>query len=150
MQTREAFAGVTGAQRVLVEYWKSLRDGAGRVAREDVNPGPLRSELACISVVEVEAGGAAVFRLVGSRLCDALGENPRGREVNDVLGPEGDKLALSVSVAIERGCPVGGVIAHDDGVHAWLRLPLVGDDGALSQVLCHDEVLASTEDVIAA
>jgi len=38
---------------------------------------------------------------------------------------------------------VGGIIEIGGRIHAWLRLPLVGDDGALSQVLCHDELLPS-------
>ena len=143
MRQQNVFAGITEAQEMLVGYWRSLRDSAGRVSRESVDPGALRSTLACVSIVELDENGEGRFRIAGSRLREIFGMEVRGMRVTEIAGAHGDCYALGLSSALERGEPVGGVIETGGRIHCWLRLPLTGPDGQLNQVLCHDELLSS-------
>ena len=143
MTKQNVFKGVTAAQRSLVSYWCLLRESDGVPRRESVDPGHLRSMLASISIVEFDESGTGRFRIAGSRLRDLLGFEARGRSIADVAGTAAETFALGLSAAIDREMPVGGVIESGGRLHAWLRLPLAGPDGRISQVLCHDELLAS-------
>ncbi|MBY9065294.1 PAS domain-containing protein [Hyphomonas sp. WL0036] len=143
MRQQNVFAGVTDAQQMLIGHWQSRRDGEGRVARENIDPGALRSTLACISIVETDEDGDGRFRIAGSRLREIFGVEVRGMRVAEIAGVHGECYALGLSAALERGEPVGGVIESGGRIHAWLRLPLAGEDGQLNQVLCHDELLPS-------
>ena len=143
MRQQNVFAGVTDAQQVLIQHWQSRRDGEGRVARDNIDPGALRSALACISIVEIDEAGESRFRIAGSRLREIFGVEVRGMRLAEIAGAHGECYALGLSAALERGEPVGGVIEIGGRIHAWLRLPLAGDDGSLNQVLCHDELLPS-------
>jgi hypothetical protein len=145
MRNKNGFDGVTPAQQALVGYWRACRNTEGRVQRQCVDPGALRSMLASISLVEIDPGGAGRFRIAGSRLRDIFGTEVRGRLVTEIAGAHGECYALGLSAAIERGEPVGGLIETGGRVHAWLRLPLAGEDGRLSQVLCHDALLTTGE-----
>lgn len=143
MSKQTVFQGVTVAQQALIDYWKRLRDRAGCVPRDAIDPGELRSMLASISIVQFDEAGDGRFRIAGSRLRDIFGMEARGRRVADVIGEHGDAFSLGLSVALERRAPVGGVIEQKDGMHAWLRLPLMDSSGHLTMVLCHDELLPS-------
>ncbi|WP_341198139.1 PAS domain-containing protein [Hyphomonas chukchiensis] len=143
MSKKPVFQGVTIAQQALIDYWKQLRDEGGCVRREAIDPGALRSMLASISIVQFDEAGDGRFRIAGSRLRDIFGMEARGRRVADVIGEHGDAFALGLSVALERRAPVGGVIEQSNGMHAWLRLPLLDSNGQLTMVLCHDEMLPS-------
>jgi hypothetical protein len=141
MPKQTLFQGVTIAQRALIDYWQRLLDGAGCVPRDAIDPGELRSMLASISIVQFDEAGDGRFRIAGSRLRDIFGVEARGRRVADVVGDNGDAFSLGLSLALERRAPVGGVIEQEDGMHAWLRLPLMDSNGHLTMVLCHDELL---------
>ncbi len=143
MTKQNVFKGVTAVQRSLVDYWCYLAESDGVPRRESIDPGHLRSVLASISIVEFDESGAGRFRIAGSRLRDLLGFEARGRRIEDVAGTAAETFSLGLSAAIDRGTPVGGVIETGNRLHAWLRLPLAGADGRISQVLCHDEELAS-------
>jgi hypothetical protein len=148
MSNKSLFRGVTIAQQDLINYWRRLRDGAGCVPRDEIDPGALRSMLASISIVQFDESGDGRFRIAGSRLRDIFGMEARGRRVADVMGAHGDAFSLGLSVALERRSPVGGLIEQEDGMHAWLRLPLLDSHGQLTMVLCHDEMLANRRMVI--
>ena len=143
MRQQNVFSGVTDAHEVLIRHWQSRRDGEGRVSRDNIDPGALRSALACISIVEVDETGESRFRIAGSRLREIFGMEVRGMRVAEIAGAHGECYVLGLSAALERGEPVGGVIEIGGRIHAWLRLPLAGEDGQLNQVLCHDELLPS-------
>ncbi len=142
MFQHEIFSGITPAQQLLVRYWKALRDRDGLVRRDLIDPGAVRSMLACISVVEFDDAGEGRFRIAGSRLRDIFGMEVRGMKVDEIAGSHGDCYSLGLSAAVERGQPVGGVIRNGSRAHCWLRLPLGGECGRLNQVLCHDELLS--------
>lgn len=142
MSDKLIFSGVTEAQRLLIAHWVECRDSSGRVARESIDPGTVRSTLACLSIVEMDETGAGRFRIAGSRLRDIFGFDARGRHVSEIAGSHGECYALGLLAAIERGLPVGGLMESGSRLHAWLRLPLADDHGHLTQVLCHDELIA--------
>lgn len=141
MNNKTVFRGVTDSQKQLIEYWCSLRESSGLVRRESVDPGRFRSMLSSISIVEFDRFGTGRFRIAGSRLRDIFGMEARGRQIEDVVGEHGEAFSLGLAAALERGAPVGGVIEQGGRTHAWLRLPLAGSDGQLTQVLCHDELV---------
>jgi len=143
MTKNGVFRGVTSVQRQLVTYWCALRGADGVVRRDSLDPGHFRSMLASISVVEVCEDGRGRFRIAGSRLRDLLGFEARGRFIEDVAGEHAEAYSLGLSAAIDRQLPVGGVIDLGGRLHAWLRLPLAGPDGRISQVLCHDELISN-------
>ncbi|WP_430401774.1 PAS domain-containing protein [Hyphomonas sp.] len=143
MSNKTLFQGVTIAQQELINYWKRLRDRSGCVPRDEIDPGALRSMLASISIVQFDESGDGRFRIAGSRLRDIFGMEARGRRIAEVVGAHGEAFSLGLSVALERRGPVGGVIEQEDGMHAWLRLPLADSNGQLTMVLCHDEMLPS-------
>ncbi|MBK8196834.1 MAG: PAS domain-containing protein [Acidobacteria bacterium] len=137
------FSGVTEAQRLLIDHWHACRGVAGHVPRDAIDPGTVRSTLACLSIVEINETGEGRFRIAGSRLRDIFGLDVRGRPVAEIAGAHGEGYALGLLAAIERGVPVGGVMETGGRLHAWLRLPLADDYGNLTQVLCHDELVAN-------
>ena len=59
MSKQTVFQGVTVAQQALIDYWKQLRDRAGCVPRDAIDPGAMRSMLASISIVQFDDAGAA-------------------------------------------------------------------------------------------
>ncbi|MDP1554448.1 MAG: PAS domain-containing protein [Hyphomonas sp.] len=137
------FSGVTEAQRLLIAHWYECRTSGGLVPRDAIDPGIVRSTLACLSIVEISEIGEGRFRIAGSRLRDIFGMDVRGRRVAEIAGAHGECYALGLTSAIERGLPVGGVIETGGRLHAWLRLPVADEFGDLTMVLCHDELIAS-------
>ena len=145
MFDKHSFAGVTEGQRLLIAHWYECRTAEGLVPRESINPGIVRTTLACLSVVEIDAAGEGRFRIAGSRLRDIFGLDVRGRKVAEIAGAHGDCYALGLSAALEKGLPVGGIIETGERLHAWLRLPVVDEEGDLSLVICHDELISSRQ-----
>jgi len=137
------FSGVTEAQRLLIAHWYACRASDGLVPRDAIDPGIVRSTLACLSVVEVNEEGEGRFRIAGSRLRDIFGMDVRGRRIAEIAGAHGECYALGLTSAVERGLPVGGVIETGGRLHAWLRLPVADDYGTLTMVICHDELIPS-------
>ena len=141
MTHKPSFSGITEAQRLLIAHWYECRASDGTVPREAIDPGTVRSTLACLSIVEIDAAGEGRFRIAGSRLRDIFGMDVRGRRLAEIAGTHGECYALGLSSALERGAPVGGVIESGARLHAWLRLPVADEHGDLTMVLCHDELL---------
>jgi hypothetical protein len=134
------FTGLTEAQASIVKYWQSRSVGQAMPRRDDIDPGVLRSHLAAISIVEIESDGGVRFRIAGSGLRNVLGQEMRGRRLSEVHGEAADMWSLGLTAVLERGVPVGGIIDRANDRHSWLRLPLIGLDGA-QIVLCHDVLM---------
>jgi len=141
MKNKYVLKGATDSQQMLIDYWCALRNFDGLVSRESIDPGRLRAMLASISIVEFDRFGTGKFRIAGSRLREIFGMEVRGRGIEDVLSEHAETYSLGLSAALERGAPVGGMTEQNGRMHAWLRLPLAGPDGQLTQVLCHDELV---------
>lgn len=148
MFDKHSFSGVTEAQRLLIAHWYERRTAEGFVPREAIDPGIVRTTLASLSVVEIDESGEGRFRIAGSRLRDIFGLDVRGRKVAEIAGAHGECYALGLSAALERGLPVGGLIETGERLHAWLRLPVVDEDGDLSLVICHDELISTRQALI--
>ena len=97
------FSGVTEAQRLLITYWYGCRASDGLVPRDAIDPGIVRSTLACLSVVEVNEVGEGRFRIAGSRLRDIFGMDVRGRRIAEIAGAHGECYALGLTSAVQRG-----------------------------------------------
>jgi hypothetical protein len=151
MFNKPNFAGVTEAQRLLIAHWYACRSSDGLVARDAIDPGIVRSTLACLSVVEVNEDGEGRFRIAGSRLRDIFGMDVRGRRVAEIAGSHGECYALGLSSAVDRGMPVGGLIETAGLLlHAWLRLPVADEFGDLTMVICHDELIQNSRALLPA
>lgn len=139
------FRGITGVQEQLISYWYGLaaRRGQGCPQRSDLSVGVLRTQLAHLSMLEIDTAGTRRFRIVGSRLRDILGMDARGKSLKALPSRFAEMWALGLDVALERRAPVGGLVsAGTEGKqHAWLRLPVEDAGGRLSLVLCHDQLL---------
>ena len=145
----QSFQGVTDAQSDIISHWRSLAAQSRLPCpqRRQVNPGALRTHLAHLSILEVGSDGRARFRIAGSRLCEILEMDPRGRCVCDLPAGLADMWMLGLEAAIARAEPVGGIIADRSGgrPHAWLRLPLVDGDGRMRLILCHDQLIEEVD-----
>lgn len=144
------YSGVTEAQRLLIAHWYECRESDGHVPRDAIDAGIVRSTLANLSIVEIDEIGRGRFRIAGSHLRDLFGMDVRGLPVSEVAGTHGEGYALGLISAVQQGVPVGGVTETGNGLHVWLRLPLTDDDGALTQVLCHDERVAHRHELLPA
>lgn len=140
------FSGQTKAQFEIIAYWQDM---CARLAalprRADIDPGVLRSHLAAISVVEINALDHIRFRLAGSEVRSVFGQEMRGRWLHEFSGPAADMWSLGIAAVRKKAAPVGGIIAREHDQHAWLRLPLASDYGA-ALILCHDMVLPKAHD----
>lgn len=140
------FSGQTKAQSEIIAYWQEIcarLDALPR--RSDIDPGVLRSHLAAISVVEINALDHIRFRLAGSEVRSIFGQEMRGRWLHEFNGPAADMWSLGIAAVRKKIAPVGGIIAREHDQHAWLRLPLASNQGS-TLVLCHDMVMPKTHD----
>lgn len=62
----------------LFQYWNRLRDGRPAPQRTEIEPADIKSLLADTFILELDARGAAVFRLAGTRLCATHGRELKG------------------------------------------------------------------------
>ncbi len=136
-----SFSGRTKAQTAIISYWRSKCLGGQLPNRENIDPGVLRSHLAAISIVEIEPTGSVRFRLAGSEVRAVFGQEMRGRRLQEFTGPVADMWSLGLTAVLDKGAPVGGIIARANDRHAWLRLPLQTANGK-SLILCHDMLLS--------
>ncbi|MBE7185017.1 MAG: PAS domain-containing protein [Methylobacterium mesophilicum] len=62
----------------LFQYWNGLRGTRPAPRRVEVEPSDIRTLLSDTFILERDAGGEAVFRLAGTRLCAAHGHELKG------------------------------------------------------------------------
>ena len=141
MPSQTGFRGLNAAQREIITHWHNVRGPHGLPRKSDIDPGTLRAHLASISMVEVDPSGRARFRIVGTRLREILGGEMRGRWLSELEPEKAEMWTLGLTSALERGVPVGGILARTHDHHAWLRLPLDTGLGISRIVLCHDVII---------
>ncbi|MGZ3410282.1 MAG: PAS domain-containing protein [Xanthobacteraceae bacterium] len=66
------------ASQELFSYWNAQRGLRRAPARNDINPGALRSVLGDTFMLTREAGVEPTFRLAGTRICDMFGRELKG------------------------------------------------------------------------
>lgn len=79
--------------QLLYAYWNSVRGNRIAPKRFDIEPGRLGAVLPETFILERTATGTLVYRLAGTRLCDSMGLDLRGRDFLDGLSDE-DHLKL--------------------------------------------------------
>lgn len=124
---------LTPAQAALTAYWARAAGESLAPRRADLNAGELRRFLGALSIVAFRPDGRAEPRLIGSQTRDLFGLKE---------GPLSKAWAEPARRALASGGPVHGSIRRGDQRHAWLRLPLFDEAGALSLALCHDELVS--------
>lgn len=130
-------------QKTLLNEW-IVNSQAGRIATRDaMQPAQFISELAHISVLERDTISNLMFRICGSGISRMLGQNARGRHVDDFPELANSQYGIAaMDMAFQYGEPVSGnEILHSERVHFWLRLPLLNSDGNMNQILCHDRIV---------
>ena len=133
---------VLSGQNLLLSKWRTNSLNGVPAHRDAMHASSFLSELAHISIIELDADGLR-FRISGSSLRAFLGEEARGKSVTAFealtkFRPWREGLAM----ALEAQMPVGGVEQlSDERSYHWLRLPLLSNSGTVSQILCHDRVV---------
>jgi hypothetical protein len=89
-----------GAIARVRDYWQSMRQGRPMPSRRDVNPGELRDVLPILQLYELIDGGKALrVRLLGTKIAQALGEDPTGHTITWATS---DRLTRRVFAIADR------------------------------------------------
>lgn len=99
------------ACREVFDYWDRLRGDRIAPDRRELEPFDIAGALGDIIMLDTD-GGAATFRMAGSRLTAALGRELRG-EVFTTLWAENDQTRLLELLQYAQECPAGLVINFD-------------------------------------
>lgn len=75
--------------QVLYGYWNDIRGDRMAPRRFDIEPSRISEILAETLVLERIDSHTFVFRLAGTKICDAFGIELRGRNFSDFMGDEG-------------------------------------------------------------
>lgn len=127
-------------QTGLLKYWVEKCTSDHLPLRRDVSPAELVFCLPSISIIERRSCGTDVFRLTASTLRDILGEECRGRLVQEVctrVVPWSDALdqALNTRAPVIGHSPAGHLRTH-----LWMRLPLEPVANGRQPILCYDKI----------
>lgn len=77
------------ATKELFAYWNRLRGSRSAPERSDVDPGAIRGILGDTFILEADPAEGFPFRLSGSRICAAIGQELRGERFSDLwTGPD--------------------------------------------------------------
>jgi hypothetical protein len=66
-------------------YWQQKRGARAMPARRDIDPAELRSVLPYLMLIDVEAGPRFRYRLFGTAVVEAVGMDPTGRYIDEVM-----------------------------------------------------------------
>ncbi len=69
--------------QILFDYWNGVRGVRPAPRRFDIEPGRLGAALPDTFILERAFGNSLTFRLAGTKVCENLGLDPRGREFLD-------------------------------------------------------------------
>ena len=83
-----------GSLRELVSYWDQKRAGRIGPKRAEIDPAEIKAHLPYLYMVDVLDGGANFrFRLVGTRVVQALGHDSTGKSLSEVCAGDAQALA---------------------------------------------------------
>lgn len=113
--------------RHLYDYWNRLRAGRDAPERAEIEPGSLRHQLPSLFILDVEEKAQVVYRLAGTKLCEAFGHELRTQDFLEPWGLE-DQAALSTMIwsVVDEGAAA---------VCGWKGVTLRGDRLAFETVL---------------
>ena len=97
------------SSQLLYAYWNTVRGDRIAPRRFDIEPGRLGSVLPDTFILERRPSGVLTYRLAGTRLCDGLGLDLRGRDFLDGLSlidknklkPHLDSVTLQGAVSVQ-------------------------------------------------
>lgn len=143
---------VVPEQRQLYDYWLHCADGRPMPERRDINPADFPRLLPFISLIDVE-GAANRFRvrLAGTRLREIYDREITGSYLDDLeWGAMAEYWQSAYRRVVEASKPTQGMVrgprgSRDHLVQFWLRLPLGGDAGGVSMILCYDAFVAAAD-----
>ena len=125
----------------LFTYWNELRGGRLAPRRFEVEPSAIAAILPDTFILERADRLDYVFRLAGTRICEAFGREFRGRNLLDLWSPEDREVVIRVLESVTRDGGVGviGLMASEPGGRAaafeMVLLPLIHTGQAIGRVL---------------
>ena len=91
------------------QYLRQLRSSAGRIQYDDIDMMEIHSIAPWVYVLDVaqDAGGITfAFRFVGTGLCEGIGFNPTGKQIEDLdFGPGQDAWREGYRTIVKTGRP---------------------------------------------
>ncbi|MEO1029449.1 MAG: PAS domain-containing protein, partial [Pseudomonadota bacterium] len=136
---------LSDAHTAMTEYWDSKRNGSRLPLRRDLNPCELRRYLSHISIIELVEGDCSV-RLSGTVAKRQFGLRQKARISSDLRLIESNWWLQTAKATVEQGMPCHGIRQASDGLHAWLRLPLLDCVTGTPIVMCHDSLMPFATD----
>lgn len=125
----------------LYTYWNELRGGRLAPRRFEVEPSSIAAILPDTFILERADRLDYVFRLAGTRICEAFGREFRGRNLLDLWSTADREVVIRVleSVARDGGVGVIGLMASEPGgrtaAYEMLLLPLIHTGQSIGRVL---------------
>ena len=128
------------ALRDALAYWDKKRGGRAMPTRADIDPLELREHLGYLMILGVEPGPRFRFRLIGTKLTEAVGRDMTGRYYDEVYpAAYYDRVTQSLRWVAENGkpCRVSGTLWH--ARREWLHfesldMPLSNDGTTVDAV----------------
>jgi hypothetical protein len=145
--------------QILFDYWNGVRGSRPAPRRFEIEPGRLGPALPDTFILERSFGNALTFRLAGTKVCQNLGLDPRGRQFIDGWD-EADVLKLKqhlqsvlevsavLTLSFEAEMASGKKVEYE-----VLLLPLVHTANTIDRILGSisrlDEGVTSARDTVA-
>jgi hypothetical protein len=133
-------------QIALFEYWSARRKGRAMPARVDIDPAELGRLLPNLMLIAASNGPSRRYRyrLVGTRVVQATGEDRTGRHFDEVnFFQRFPNVLKQYGAVIENGSPQIMPEPFCNETHGTvydverLMLPLSCDDGRVGMILVH-------------
>lgn len=129
------------SSQILYRYWNEVRGHRLAPTRLEIEPARITDILSETFILEAAEIGGYVFRLAGTRICEQVGSELRGRDFLDLAGPEhagvlDEALATVTTQAAVASCCIEMTAADGRGVQfEVLVLPLVHARQTISRYL---------------
>lgn len=127
--------------QILYRYWNEVRNGRLAPARLEIEPARITDILSETFILETGEIGGYTFRLAGTRICEQMGTELRGREFLDIAGEENAPILDDVLATVtEKGAVATFMVEMqaDDGrtvEFEILLLPLMHTRQTISRYL---------------
>jgi hypothetical protein len=125
----------------LFAYWNELRAGRLAPRRFEVEPAAIAAILPDTFILERADRLDYVFRLAGTRICEAFGRELRGRNLLDLWSSSDREVVIGVLESVTRDGGVGviGLMASEPGGRSaafeLVLLPLIHTGQSIGRVL---------------
>lgn len=127
--------------QILFNYWNEVRGEALAPRRLDIEPSRISQILPDTFILEHSEADGCRFRLAGTRICERLGIDLRGRDFLELWEEEErEEIARLIESIVTQGAAglIEFTIIGADGEEAQvetLMLPLIHDGGTVTRLL---------------